>query len=802
MVLRKCNAGLSPYTLVLKSFALKFSTMKKLYFFAITMALALSSSAQELSLEYLSSYQSGVFDEGAAEIVTYDALSNRLYFTNADANSVGIINFDDPTALALESEIDLDAYGDGVNSVSAYQGIIAVAVEGAETMDRGKIVFFDSVGTFLAEVEAGYLPDMVTFNRDGSLVVAANEGEPNDDWTEDPEGSITIVDISGGVASVTQANVTEIMISDYSGSWDGVRIFGNTDLEIASDDFQEEDTINFDTVFVYWEQFNLQGSSRQWHEYEFPSGSGNLYARMSGFDGGCQDNEDYLISEEFDIPEYEAVRLSFLSAYNFGGPDLELLISTDFDGSDVLAASWDTLTDEATWPANGGYEWEASGDIDLEEYAGESVHIAFLYTSNAGGCKVWQVDDVAVVGDLSDDANFEPEYVAISEDNSTAFVAMQENNAVMVVNLSTKELVDVHPLGYKDHSVAGNGLDASNRDDEINITTYPFRGLYLPDAITTIDIAGVTYILTANEGDSRDYDGYSEEERLKDIDLDSTVFPDAATLQEDENGGRINVTTSMGDTDGDGDFDEIYTYGARSFSIWNTSGSLIYDSGDEFEQTIAMEEEDNFNSTNDETDSFDARSDDKGPEPEAIEVATINGKHYAFIGLERIGGIMMYDITDPTAPVYVQYINNRDFSVEFDVDGEGDPDPTAAQLAAVGDLGCEDVLFIDGKYSKDSIFYLVTSNEVSGTVSVFKINGAIVPAGISEVNGQSEIAIYPNPAHDFVNIDKKGNYRVIDMTGRTVISETITNRIDISALNSGIYFVESDKGDIVRFVKS
>ncbi len=140
--------------------------------------------------------------------------------------------------------------------------------------------------------------------------------------------------------------------------------------------------------------------------------------------------------------------------------------------------------------------------------------------------------------------------------------------------------------------------------------------------------------------------------------------------------------------------------------------------------------------------------------------------------------------------------------IDLDAYGEGDPDPTAAQLAAVGDLGCEDVLFIDGKYSKDSIFYLVTSNEVSGTVSVFKINGAIVPAGISEVNGQSEIAIYPNPAHDFVNIDKKGNYRVIDMTGRTVISETITNRIDISALNSGIYFVESDKGDIVRFVKS
>ena len=588
--------------------------MKKIYTLIVSGLLATVGLAQSISLDYVSSYSTGLFDEGAAEIVTYEKLSHRLFFSNASDNSIGILDFSDPANLSLISQIDLSAYGDGVNSVSAYNGVIAVAVQGEETMDRGHIVFFDSAGTFLSQVEAGYLPDMVTFSHDGMMVVAANEGEPNDDWTEDPVGSITIIDVSGGIAGLTQTNVTELVVGDYSGSWEGVRFF--------------------------------------------------------------------------------------------------------------------------------------PGDFDA--------------------------------------ANLEPEYVAVSEDNSTAFVSLQENNAVVVVDLTTKTITDVQPLGTKDHSIAGNGLDASDKDDEINITTYPFKGLYLPDALTTIDIAGTTYYLTANEGDSRDYDGYSEEERLEDLDLDSIAFPNAATLQLEENGGRMKVTTSMGDTDGDGDYDEIYTYGTRSFSIWSTTGTLVYDSGDEFEQQLATLEPDNFGSTNDENDSFDNRSDDKGPEPEAIEVATINGEHYAFIGLERIGGIMMYNITNPTAPTFVQYINNRDFSVE---------DVTTT---AVGDLGCEDVLFIDGQFTADSNFYLVTSNEVSGSVSVFQIVGAV---GVEQIKVQKEFKVYPNPATNVLNISTKDNYNIIDISGRRIISGSNTNLMKIETLATGVYAIENESGATQMFVK-
>lgn len=767
--------------------------MKKIYSLTVLLAGSLVAFSQGISLSHLSTYHTGIFDEGAAEIVTYDKTSKKLFFSNADANTIGIIDFSNPASLSLEAEINLDAYGDGVNSVSAYDGVIAVAVEADGTMDRGKIVFFDADGSYLSDVEAGYLPDMVTFTHDGNMVLVANEGEPNDDWTEDPEGSVSIIDVSGGVSNVTQGDVTEILISSYTGSWTDIRNFGPATGPMFEADFQNEDTINFDSVFVNWQQFNIQGGSRQWHEYEFPSNSGMIFARMSGYDGGCQDNEDYLVSESFELTGYTEAHLSFSSAYNFDGPGLRVMISDDFDGVNVLSATWDTLS--ANWPASGGYTWAQSGEIDLSAYLGEEVNIAFLYRSNSNGCSTWEFDSLMVTGMYTQSANYEPEYIAVSEDNSTAFVNLQENNAMAVINLSSKTITSINPLGYKDHSVSGNGLDASNEDNGINITTYPFKGMYLPDAITSIDINGSTYVLTANEGDSRDYDGYSEEERLKDVDLDPTAFPNASTLQLEENGGRINITTSMGDTDGDGDFDEIYTYGARSFSIWSNTGTLVYDSGDDFEQRIAVAEPDNFNSTNDENDSFDNRSDDKGPEPEAIEVAWINDTAYAFIGLERIGGIMVYDITNPSAPTFVEYVNNRDFT-------QTDP-----ETEATGDLGCEDVLFIDGLHSSDGKYYIVTSNEISGTVSVFEIMGVApvdtsdTTTGIIPIVMSESFNMYPNPATSEVRFSEQGNYRVIDVTGRTVMTAVRTRSLDVSELKEGVYIVRNAKGDTRTLIK-
>ena len=243
----------------------------------------------------------------------------------------------------------------------------------------------------------------------------------------------------------------------------------------------------------------------------------------------------------------------------------------------------------------------------------------------------------------------------------------------------------------------GNTLDASNRDDAVNLANWPVYGMYQPDAIAAFQMGSTTYLISANEGDSRDYDGFSEEERIKDLDLDPTAFPNAAELQEDENLGRLKTTTTLGDDDGDGDYDRLFAYGARSFSIWNGStGALVYDSGDMLETIIAQQDPTNFNSTNDDNDSFDSRSDDKGPEPEGVTVGEIGGSLYAFIGMERMGGVMVFDISVPSAPVFIQYLNNRSF---------GD--------IANDDLGPEGLTFISAEDSPTYEPLLAVMNSVS-----------------------------------------------------------------------------------------
>ena len=253
------------------------------------------------------------------------------------------------------------------------------------------------------------------------------------------------------------------------------------------------------------------------------------------------------------------------------------------------------------------------------------------------------------------------------------------------------------------------GLDASDRDNAINIRAWPVFGMYEPDAIATFRANHKTYLITANEGDARDWPGFSEEARVSTLNLDATAFPNAAALKANAALGRLNVTRTLGDTDGDGDFDALYTLGGRSFSIWSTDGAQVYDSGSDFERITAARFPAFFNASHDDR-TFDSRSDNKGPEPEAVTVGSIGKRQYAFIGLERIGGIMVYDITEPTSPVFVDYVNNRDFSV----------DPPTAEAA--GDLGPEGVIFIDADESPTRHPMLVVANEVSGTVTLYAIS--------------------------------------------------------------------------------
>lgn len=309
--------------------------------------------------------------------------------------------------------------------------------------------------------------------------------------------------------------------------------------------------------------------------------------------------------------------------------------------------------------------------------------------------------------------DLEPEYITISHDSKTAWVTLQENNAIATLDIPSATFTKIAGLGFKDHSQTAYKLDASDRDVPgssnngiINIQNWPVLGMYQPDSIASYRVKGRTYLVMANEGDARDYTGFAEEVRVGALTLDTATFaaqgyPDvtngAAGLRNNDNLGRLTVTNTLGNTDGDAEFETLYVFGARSFSIRKADGELVYDSGDELEQRTATLVPATFNS-NGAADTFDTRSDNKGPEPEGLALGKIAGRTYAFIGLERTGGIMVYDISRPESPAFVTYANTT---------------PT--------DLAPEGLLFIKRKDSPNGKPLLVVSHEVSNTVTIFQI---------------------------------------------------------------------------------
>ena len=275
----------------------------------------------------------------------------------------------------------------------------------------------------------------------------------------------------------------------------------------------------------------------------------------------------------------------------------------------------------------------------------------------------------------------EPEYIAFSPDGKKAYATLQENNAIATIDIASAKVVSVSGLGFK--NVSRISHDVSNKDGGINMKRWPVLMMYQPDAIVAYETKGSTYLVTANEGDAKDYDGFSEETRVGKLKLDKTMFPNANELQKKENLGRLKTTKTLGDTDGDGDHDIIYAYGGRSFSIWKDDGTLVFDSGNAFENIISKRSPEMFNANG--PSKIDDRSDDKGPEPEALAIGEIDGRIYAFIGMERNNAIFAYDITLPSDPHMVSYImpnenHNSPEGLEFISANES---PTGKPLLAV-----------------------------------------------------------------------------------------------------------------------
>ena len=298
---------------------------------------------------------------------------------------------------------------------------------------------------------------------------------------------------------------------------------------------------------------------------------------------------------------------------------------------------------------------------------------------------------------------------------------MQENNALAIINIEKATVDRIVGLGLKAHSLAGNALDASDQDGGINIRNWPIHGLYEPDAIHTFNVRGQTYLIMANEGDAREYAGYVEAVRLNNTGylLDPIAFPAPASVKANAALGRLNVSTASGDVDGDGDFDRIEVPGARSVSIRDELGRLVWDSGEMFERlselhdgTLSL-----FNTTNT-ANTRENRSDDKGVEPESVVVGRVKGRLYAFIGLERDSGIVVLDLSTPTSPTFVTCVTNRKLP----------RNPTTGALLACnevnncGDLGPEGLTFVPADQSPTGKALLVVSNEVSSTTTIWQVD--------------------------------------------------------------------------------
>ena len=640
---------------------------------------AAERTPSKISLAFIDRYSSyDTFAEGAAEIPAYDALNKRGFVVNAKAGSVDVLSFDESGIPSLAETIRLDGVAPvgvdlEVNSVAVRNGVVALAVQDKVKTNKGYVAIFDATTLELLDAAAleqggkiGALPDNVTFTPDGKTVLIALEGEPSDDYQIDPEGGVGVI------------------------------------------------TLNAD---------NTIGS----------------------------------------------VKIADFRAWNAGGKP---------------------LPDEVRIY---GQKTDALGNVTPSTVA----------------------------------QDIEPEYIAVSADSKTAWVTLQENNALGVLDIATATITDIKALGFKDlgksdssgksdsgfvsaHGAgnSGNGIDSDDEDGVINIEAKPgVLGMYLPDSIYAYAAGGATYLVTANEGDSRAWGeddnaywafdaissdggasakmasskGFVEELRVKHLvnksglekrrDSDGDVPPQLMLLagggllnpanfawcgavkgdpkgcRDDEVLGRLNTSWTIGyqkNPDGtpvlytkagelaDGStafddtrlmYDNIYAYGGRSFSIWDEDGALVWDSGDAIEQFLAssdcMLKADRsvpcatyFNSGHDEADAFDSRSDAKGPEPEGLTLGKIGDKTYVFVGLERMGGVLVYDITDPQAPKFQDYLNTRE---------EWDVDPDVSNLNGYGDLGPEGLVFVAAADSPTGKPMLIVGNEISGSTAVFEV---------------------------------------------------------------------------------
>lgn len=386
--------------------------------------------------------------------------------------------------------------------------------------------------------------------------------------------------------------------------------------------------------------------------------------------------------------------LSFDQIYEAGvQPDM---VTFTPDSKKILSA------DEGE-PRN-GYEAgsiDPKGTVTVIDLTNQNVsHLDFtVFDSEAKRAELVQ-NGVILKKGTAPSVDLEPEYIAAND--KTAYVTLQEANAIAIVDLQTLSIENICSAGYEDYEKYP--IDIDKKDAAYRPVSYPsLRGIRMPDGISLFESNGKTYIVTANEGDSREWNEYLNEAECN-FGKGQTSPSGKITA---ENSGLTGKVVFFDQNDYEGLNSEYdYLFGGRSFTVYCVDGSgmkEVYTSGNELEAKTAAYFPQYFNCSNDSAE-IDDRSGKKGVEAESVTIGTVGEKTYAFIGLERIGGVMAYDITNPDKILFANYINSRDFSKDI-----------------AGDVSPEGLCMISASESADGNAYLLASCEVSGTVAAYKL---------------------------------------------------------------------------------
>ena len=519
------------------------------------MGAASTSLPREFHLEFLGQSISGVVDQSGSEIATYDFPRKRLIVVNG-AVGLDFIDVSNPA-----NPLKLSSFPcAGTNSVAIHGDLIAIAVAPKVRSIPGEVVFIDHTGQELRRMTVGANPDMVVFSPDGKTLLVANEGEADEENKIDPEGTVSVIDLSNGVMAAT----------------------------LRTADFRA---------------FNTEADALKKQ-------------------GACLFVPNHTVAQQL-----------------------------------------------------------------------------------------------------------EPEYIAMSNDGMTAFITLQEANAMAVVDIPSARITSVFGLGLKDFSKSG--LDPSDKDGGIHINPWPVFALRQPDAVVAWEQGGVQWLATANEGEQREGATLSDSVKVGTLALDRGVFAKQGSnnpgwgwedLVKPEHLGRLDVCGPMADLDADGDADRLVCFGGRGVTVWKfVDGKLLeaWDSGSDVERIVAERMPAAFNADSRKNPSQDQRSKSRGPEVEGLTTGIVDGRRLLFAGLERPGGVVTWDITDPTHPVLLDYANQRNTDAPLNIDK--DAGLAIKNVAGVGDLGPEGLVFLSADKSPNGSPMVVVCNEISGTTSLWQV---------------------------------------------------------------------------------